>query len=82
MPEAAREGIEIEGVEVVVEGEFGGVGEPARNVSYSAKARARKASEEAVRRLLEHTERVAEVQNGSGIAGEQKISLRMKKVLK
>ena len=61
--EAAREGIDVVSVEVEVEGDFGGIGEPARNVAYHARVAARGASEEMVRGLLEHTDSVAEVQN-------------------
>ena len=60
--EAAGQGVEIERLEVTVTGEFGGVGEPARNVSYAVKVTAR-GSENDVRALLEHTDRVAEVHN-------------------
>jgi organic hydroperoxide reductase OsmC/OhrA len=61
--EAERAGITVERVEVEVAGAFGGVGEPARNVTYRARVVARGSSEEEVRRLLEHTDEVAEVQN-------------------
>ncbi len=61
--EAEKAGIAVESVEVEVEGEFGGVGEPARNVTYRARVAARGASEDAVRQLLQHTDRVAEIQN-------------------
>ena len=61
--EAARAGIDVVGVSVEVEGDFGGVGEPARNVRYHAKVTARGTNEEAVRALLAQTDTVAEVQN-------------------
>ncbi len=61
--EAARAGITVESVGVEVEGEFGGVGEPARNVTYRARVVARDSTETEVRRLLRHTDSVAEVQN-------------------
>jgi organic hydroperoxide reductase OsmC/OhrA len=61
--EAAREGIEVVSVAIDVEGEFGGVGEPARNISYRAEVVARGAREEAVQALLVHTDEVAEIQN-------------------
>ena len=61
--EAAARRIEIRSVEVEVEGEFGGVGEPARHVTYRARVVAANATEADVRRLLEHTDTVAEVQN-------------------
>ena len=61
--EADKMGVTIESVDVEVEGEFGGVGEPARNVVYRAHVVARGSSEQEVRELLEHTDQVAEVQN-------------------
>jgi organic hydroperoxide reductase OsmC/OhrA len=60
--EAARHGIEVEGVEVEVEGDFGGVGEPDDNVTYRARVRAH-ATEAAIRELMAHTDTVAEIQN-------------------
>ena len=60
--EAAKRDLEIESVEVEVEGGFGAEGEPARNVAYRAKVAA-KASETEIRELMEHTDRVAEIQN-------------------
>ena len=55
-------GIEINSVEVNVEGEFGGKGEPARNVNYDVKISAN-AGEEKIKKLLRHTDSVAEIQN-------------------
>ncbi|HEY8559656.1 MAG TPA: OsmC family protein [Pyrinomonadaceae bacterium] len=60
--EAAKRGIEIERVEVTVEGDFGAEGAPAENIKYRAKIAA-KASEEEIRALIEETDRVAEIQN-------------------
>ncbi|MBB5233551.1 OsmC family protein [Deinococcus budaensis] len=60
--EAARRGLQVERVEVDVEGEFGGEGEPARNVTYRVRAAAQ-GSEAELRELLHHTDRVAEIQN-------------------
>jgi uncharacterized OsmC-like protein len=65
--EAARKNISVVQVEVVVEGEFGAVGEPARNVAYRVRVKAN-ASESEVRELLEHTDTVAEIQNTLRIA--------------
>ena len=55
--------IDVRGVEVQVEGAFGGVGEPATNVRYRAKVTVAVVSAEDARRLLERTDEVAEVQN-------------------
>jgi organic hydroperoxide reductase OsmC/OhrA len=60
--EAAKRGLTVESVEVEVTGEFGAEGEPARNVSYRAKVTAQ-ASEAEIRELINHTDRMAEIQN-------------------
>ena len=60
--EAAKRGIRVEMVGVEVTGEFGGVGEPARNVTYQARVEAR-ATEQEIRDLMIHTDQVAEIQN-------------------
>lgn len=60
--EAKKRGIEIEAVWVEVSGEFGGVGEAARNISYRASVDS-KASREEVLDLMRHTDMVAEVHN-------------------
>ena len=60
--EAAKRNIKVERVEVSVEGEFGGEGDPARNVVYHAKVFA-DASEDEVRQLMTFTDPVAEIQN-------------------
>ena len=69
--EAATRDIKVHAVEVEVEAQFGGVGEPARQIRYRAKVTS-DASDEVVRQLMEHTDRVAEVHNTlrSGIAVE------------
>ena len=60
--EAAKRGIQIEAVEVTVEGSFGAEGEPAKDVTYQSKVTAR-ASKAEVRELMKHTDLVAEIQN-------------------
>jgi len=60
--EAAKRGIRVEQVEVEVAGDFGAEGEPATNVTYSAKVAA-EASEEEIQALMRDTDRVAEIQN-------------------
>jgi uncharacterized OsmC-like protein len=60
--EAAKREIRVERVEVEVEGDFEAEGGPASNVIYRARVAAR-ASEAEVRALMEHTDRVAEIQN-------------------
>lgn len=60
--EAAARGIEVQAVEVEVDAQFGGIGEPARQIRYRARVTA-DAPDDTVRALVEHTDRVAEVHN-------------------
>ena len=60
--EAAKRGIEVERVEVTVEGDFGAEGEPAKNIEYHATVAA-KAPKEEIESLIRDTDRVAEIQN-------------------
>jgi uncharacterized OsmC-like protein len=60
--EAAKRDITVEAVEVEVNGEFGGVGEPATNVTYRVTVKA-KATEDEIRSLMQFTDGVAEIQN-------------------
>jgi uncharacterized OsmC-like protein len=60
--EAAQRNIQVERVEVEVNGDFGGAGDPATNVTYHAKVYAA-ASEDEIRELMKFTDTVAEIQN-------------------
>lgn len=60
--EAAKRGIRVEQVEVEVEGEFGGEGEPAHGVTYRARLSG-DASPAELRELARITDGVAEIQN-------------------
>ena len=60
--EAAKRKIDIERVEVEAEAEFEAEGEAAKAVSYRARVKAR-ASEDDIRVLIVHTDKVAEIQN-------------------
>ena len=60
--EAANRGITIKSVEVMVSGDFEGVGNPATNVTYQATVRAQ-ATEDEIHALMKHTDDVAEIQN-------------------
>lgn len=60
--EAAARNINVTAVEVTVNGEFGGRGDPAQQVTYSATVTA-EASEDEIRQLMVDTDLVAEVQN-------------------
>lgn len=60
--EATKRSIDVLRVEVTADAEFGAEGAPATRLSYRATVRAR-ASEAAIRDLITHTDRVAEVHN-------------------
>ena len=60
--EAKRRGVTVEGVQVEVTGEFGGEGEGAREIRYSASVDA-KAPRDEVLALMRHTDTVAEIHN-------------------
>jgi organic hydroperoxide reductase OsmC/OhrA len=60
--EAAKRGIEVEQVEVDVDGQFGAEGEPATHVTYRARVVAH-ATEAEIRQLMQHTDALAEIQN-------------------
>jgi organic hydroperoxide reductase OsmC/OhrA len=60
--EAAKRGIEVERVEVDVEGQFGAAGEPATGVTYRAKVVAH-GTEAEIRDLMRQTDTFAEIQN-------------------
>ncbi len=60
--EAAKRNIQVERVEVEVNGDFGAEGESAKNVIYRAKVFSN-ASEDDVRELMKFTDTVAEIQN-------------------
>ena len=60
--EAAKRNINVERVEVEVDGDFGAEGEHAKNVTYRAKVFAR-ASEDEIREMMQFTDTVAEIQN-------------------
>lgn len=60
--EAGKKGIPVSGVEVECLGDFGGVGEPGSNFTYSVKIHS-EASSEVIAELIRHTDQVAEVHN-------------------
>ena len=60
--EASHRGVSVIGVEVSVEGDFGAEGEPGGNLVYDAHVTA-KATEDEIRELMAHTDRVAEIHN-------------------
>lgn len=60
--EAAKLGIRVEQVEVVVDGDFGTEGEPARNITYRATVAAH-ADDARIRELITRTDQLAEIHN-------------------
>jgi uncharacterized OsmC-like protein len=60
--EATKRGIQVEQVQVEVDSKFGADGEPASQLSYRATVRAM-ASEEVILDLMQHTDRMAEIEN-------------------
>ena len=60
--EAARQNIEIAGVEVEVASEFGGPGDPARRISYRVRVTS-SAPPEVIEQLIRDTDACAEVHN-------------------
>jgi len=69
--EGRKLGIQVDGVEVDVDGEFGEPGDPAWDVKCKIKVIAQ-ASEEEIRKLVEHTDAIAEIpksiRNGTPIS--------------
>lgn len=60
--EADKRGIRVERVDVEVNGDFGGPGDPASNIIFRAKVIA-DAPEAEIEELMRHTDTVAEIQN-------------------
>lgn len=60
--EAAKRNINIEHVEVIATGEFGAEGEPGFNFQYKTNILA-DVSQEEIKLLIEHTDKVAEIHN-------------------
>ena len=61
--EASKQNIVIESVEVLVSGEFGGEGEPAKNISYEVKVDSVNHSKEEIAALILKVDGVAEIHN-------------------
>jgi uncharacterized OsmC-like protein len=60
--EAGKRGIEVSGVQVEVDSEFGADGEPASQLSYRATVSAR-ANENDILELMQHSDQMAEIEN-------------------
>jgi uncharacterized OsmC-like protein len=72
--EAAKRNINVESVEVEVEGDFAAEGKPASNIVYRAKVKA-DASEAKIRELMLHTDTVVEIQNTLRIGTPVKLEI-------
>lgn len=59
--EAAKRNMTIDHVEVTVSGQFGGEGEPASNISYSANVDANQHSKTEIAELIEYVDSIAEI---------------------
>ncbi len=60
--EAAKRNMEVHEVEVIASAEFGAAGEPGRNFQYSTHVKA-DATDEEIKELIMHTDKVAEIHN-------------------
>lgn len=70
--EAAKQGIEVRSVQVTVSADWGGDPIRAQNVTYSVCVDA-DASQEVVRELIRHTDRIAEIPNSLRYGTEVKL---------
>ena len=61
--EAAKRSMILDAVEVTISGEFGGEGEPARQISYHAQVKAENHTEAEIADLIQFTDKVAEIHN-------------------
>ena len=79
--EGRKLGIQVDGVKVDVDGEFGEPGDPARDVKCRIQVTAQ-ASEEEIRKLVEHTDSIAEIpkslRNGTPISLKEIIAVSSK----
>jgi hypothetical protein len=61
--EGRDRGIEVLRVNVDVQAEFNGTGEPLKGIAYRARVAAKGGDEQAIRDLMMHTDQVAEIQS-------------------
>jgi uncharacterized OsmC-like protein len=61
--EAAKLEIKIDDVRVTVSGEFGREGEPAKSIRYRVDIKSANTSEEQIKELIDHVDRIAEIHN-------------------
>lgn len=73
--EAAKQNLKIDTVDITVSGEFGGEGEPAKNIIYEVKVQAKEHSEAQINDLIDKVDKIAEIHNTL----RQGIAVRLKK---
>lgn len=61
--EANKRNMKIDNLEIVVSGEFGGEGKPAKNITYKVDVNAKELSEAQIRDLVDKVDTIAEIQN-------------------
>lgn len=61
--EAVKRKMDIESVEVTVNGEFGREGEPGSNITYETKIEASTHSQEEINNLIQYVDSIAEIHN-------------------
>lgn len=71
--EAAKEGVQVQSLQIKVEADWGGDPVRAQNVSFSLRIRA-DASEQQILKLIRHTDSVAEIPNSLRLGTEVKLS--------
>lgn len=59
--EASKINMKIDAVDVVVSGEFGGEGEPAKSITFKVKIEAVKHTDEEINELIEKVDQIAEI---------------------
>jgi organic hydroperoxide reductase OsmC/OhrA len=61
--EASKRKVTIDSVDVTVSGEFGGEGEPAKNIAYQVDVRSRDLSGNEIADMIKYVDNVAEIHN-------------------
>jgi organic hydroperoxide reductase OsmC/OhrA len=61
--EAAKREMTIDGVDVTVNGDFGGEGEPASNISYVTEVKSSVHSKDEINDLIQYVDKIAEIHN-------------------
>lgn len=61
--EATKRNIKIDTLEIIVSGEFGGEGEPAKNITYKVQVQAKEHSDAQIYDLIEKVDKIAEIHN-------------------